>query len=424
MANRDYYEVLGISKTVNDEEIRKAFRKKAMEYHPDRNKSADAEERFKEINEAYQVLSDSKKRSQYDAYGHAAVNGNGGFDRPFEGFDVFGGFGDIFDSFFGDVSGQRARQGQRGGDLEQRATLTFEEAVFGAEREVEVTRKERCDHCSGAGNEPGTAVNTCATCRGSGQVRRAQRSIFGQFAQITTCTTCRGSGKTIEKSCTECRGAGMQRRQRTIAVKIPAGVEDGMQVRLTGEGDAGSGRGPAGNLYVHLGVKKHQFFRREGNDLLYIMPLNLVEAALGVEKFIPILEGGEQVIDIPQGTQPGQEFRIKGKGVPHLNLNRRGDLRILVDIKVPDALNAQQRALLEELARSLGITGASQGPVTGDAPDPEPSEFNGASRASQDQGPPPDSSNPDSSQNDGPDAVGDDPVKEKGIFDRIKESLG
>ena len=424
MANRDYYEVLGISRTDNNEEIRKAFRKKAMEYHPDRNKSADAEDRFKEINEAYQVLSDSKKRSQYDAYGHAGVNGNGGFDRPFEGFDVFGGFGDVFDSFFGDVSGQRARQGQRGGDLEQRAILTFEEAVFGAEREVDVTRLERCDHCSGEGNEPGTAVNTCATCRGSGQVRRAQRSIFGQFAQITTCTTCRGNGKTIEKSCTECRGSGMLRRQRKIAVKIPAGVEAGMQVRLTGEGDAGSVRGPSGNLYVQLGVKDHQFFRRDGNDLLYIMPLNLVEAALGVEKTIPILEGGDQIIDIPQGTQPGQEFRIKGKGVPYLNLNRRGDLRILVNLKVPDALNAHQRALLEELARSLGIAGTPQKAATGGVPNPGFPGFNGGSQeeeSSVETGGQSPGTDEDGIQNP---ETGGDQVKEKGIFDRIKESLG
>ena len=421
MANRDYYEVLGISRTDNGEEIRKAFRKKAMEFHPDRNKSADAEDKFKEINEAYQVLSDSKKRSQYDAYGHAAVNGNGGFDRPFEGFDVFGGFGDIFDSFFGDVSGQRTRRGQRGGDLEQRTTLSFEEAVFGTEREVDVTRLERCEHCSGAGNEPGTTVNTCTTCRGSGQVSRSQRSIFGQFAQITTCTTCRGIGQTIEKSCTGCRGSGMQRRQRKIAVKIPAGVENGMQVRLSGEGDAGSGTGPSGNLYVHLGVKNHQFFRREGNDLLYIMPLNLVEAALGVEKTIPTLDGEEQILRVPQGTQPGQEFRVKGQGVPHLNLNRRGDLRILVDLKVPDALNAQQKALLEELARSLGISGTAQEPVTDEASNPEITES-------------PDSNSDLNSATTGEaSSMGEDwqeqetresGVKDKGIFDRIKESLG
>ena len=359
MANRDYYDVLGVSKTDNDEEIRRAFRKMAMQYHPDRNKEAGAEEKFKEINEAYQVLSDSKKRAQYDSFGKAGMGANGGFDRPFDGFDVFGGFGDIFDSFFGDASGRRTREAQRGGDINQRVSLSFEESIFGAERQVNVTRLEKCQRCSGAGNEPGTAINKCPTCRGSGQVRRAQRSIFGQFAQITTCTTCRGAGKVIEKSCNICRGAGQERRERKISVKIPAGVDDGMQVRLTGEGDIGSGGGPAGNLYVHLTVKEHQIFQRDGNDLVYFMPLNVAEAALGVEKYVPTLDGEDEKLKVPQGTQPGAEFRIKGKGVPHLNLNRRGDLRILVDLKVPSRLNAEQRALLEQLARSMSGNGDS-----------------------------------------------------------------
>ena len=359
MANRDYYDVLGVSKTDNDEEIRRAFRKMAMQYHPDRNKEAGAEDKFKEINEAYQVLSDSKKRAQYDSFGRAGMGANGGFDRPFDGSDVFGGFGDIFDSFFGDASGRRTREAQRGGDINQRVSLSFEESIFGAERQVNVTRLEKCQRCSGAGNEPGTAINKCPTCRGSGQVRRAQRSIFGQFAQITTCTTCRGAGKVIEKSCNICRGAGQERRERKISVKIPAGVDDGMQVRLTGEGDIGSGGGPAGNLYVHLTVKEHQIFQRDGNDLIYFMPLNVAEAALGVEKYVPTLDGEDEKLKVPQGTQPGAEFRIKGKGVPHLNLNRRGDLRILVDLKVPNRLNAEQRALLEQLARSMSGNGDS-----------------------------------------------------------------
>ena len=359
MANRDYYDVLGVSKTDNDEEIRRAFRKMAMQYHPDRNKEAGAEDKFKEINEAYQVLSDSKKRAQYDSFGRAGTGANGGFDRPFDGFDVFGGFGDIFDSFFGDASGRRTREAQRGGDINQRVSLSFEESIFGAERQVNVTRLEKCQRCSGAGNEPGTAINKCPTCRGSGQVRRAQRSIFGQFAQITTCTTCRGAGKVIEKSCNICRGAGQERRERKISVKIPAGVDDGMQVRLTGEGDIGSGGGPAGNLYVHLTVKEHQIFQRDGNDLIYFMPLNVAEAALGVEKYVPTLDGEDEKLKVPQGTQPGAEFRIKGKGVPHLNLNRRGDLRILVDLKFPSRLNAEQRALLEQLARSMSGNGDS-----------------------------------------------------------------
>ena len=385
MANKDFYEALGVARTDNEEEIRKAFRKKAMEFHPDRNKSEGAEEKFKEINEAYQVLSDPKKRAQYDRYGRAGVSSNGGHDRPFDGFDVFGGFGDIFDSFFGDVSGRREQQVQRGDDLQQRVVLDFNEAVFGTEREVEVTRQESCQRCSGAGSEPGTEVSSCATCRGSGQVRRSQRSVFGQFAQISSCPACRGSGKVIKTPCTTCRGTGVDRRKRKISVTIPAGVEAGMQVRLTGEGDVGRGGGPAGNLYVHLDVRDHKQFNREGNDLLYVLPVNLAEAALGVEKEVPTLDGDTVTVKVPQGTQPGAEFRIRGKGVPHLHGNRRGDLRVLVNLQVPKTLDSQQRELLQQLARS----------------------FN---------------SNPGGDNSGGVDHDSDDD-SDKGIFERIKEVL-
>jgi len=353
MAKQDYYKVLGVARNDSEEEIRKAFRKKALEYHPDRNKSAGAEDKFKEINEAYQVLSDTKKRSLYDRHGEAGVSTNGGFDRPFDGFDVFGGFGDIFDSFFGDVSGRRARQAQRGGDLQQRVVLSFEEAVFGTEREVEVTRLERCQRCSGAGNEPGTTIGRCTTCRGSGQVRRSQRSIFGQFSQISACPTCQGSGNVIKNPCTTCRAAGVERRKRKIAVSIPAGVEGGMQVRLSGEGDVGRDGGPSGNIYVHVDVRNHQFFNRDGNDLVYRLPINMAEAALGVEKSVPTLDGASETLKVPQGTQAGAEFRIRGKGIPHLHSDRRGDLRVLVDLQVPRTLDSNQRKLLEDLAFAL-----------------------------------------------------------------------
>ncbi|MSQ06378.1 MAG: molecular chaperone DnaJ [Dehalococcoidia bacterium] len=353
MAKLDYYEVLGVARTDNEEEIRKAFRKKAMQYHPDRNKSPDAEEKFKEINEAYQVLTDTKKRAQYDRFGQAGVGSNGGFDRPFEGFDVFGGFGDIFDSFFGDATARRAREPQRGADLQQRVVLSFQESVFGVEREIEVPRLEECQRCTGAGAEPDTEVKSCATCRGSGQVRRTQRSVFGQFAHIGACPTCQGRGSIIETPCTQCRGAGVERKQRRIAVRIPAGVEHGMQVRLTGEGDVGRNGGPGGSLYVYMEVQPHSVFSREGYDLVYPMWLNLAEAALGVERQVPTLDGDPEMLKIPQGTQPGAEFRIKGKGIPHLEDHRRGDLRVLVNLQVPRSLNSQQRKLLEELARSL-----------------------------------------------------------------------
>ena len=353
MADRNYYDILGVGRGTGEEDIRKAFRKKAMEFHPDRNKSPDAEDKFKEINEAYQVLSDSNKRAQYDQFGKAGVRSNGGADQPFDGFDVFGGFGDIFDSFFGEGSRRRGPQQRVGADLQHRVVLSFEESVFGAEHEVELTRLEKCGVCSGAGNEPGTVLETCTTCKGNGQVRRAQRSVFGQFTQVIACTTCRGQGTIIRTPCSNCRGVGKERKPRKIAVSIPAGVESGMQVRLTGEGDTGSEGGGSGNLYVYIEVREHQFFQRDGTDLLYELPVNIAEAALGVEKSIPTLDGKEESLKLPQGTQPGAEFRIKGKGVYHLHSNRRGDLRVMVDVRVPGSLDNRQRELLGELAKSF-----------------------------------------------------------------------
>jgi len=352
MANRDYYDILGVGKGVGEEDIRRAFRKKAMEFHPDRNKSHDAEEKFKEINEAYQVLSDSNKRAQYDQFGKAGVGANGGAGQPFDGFEGFGGFGDIFDSFFGNGSGRR-RQAQRGSDLQHRVVLSFEESIFGAERQVDLARLEDCETCSGAGNEPGTPLDTCGTCKGNGQVRRAQRSVFGQFTQVVTCSSCQGRGKTIKTACSNCRGGGKERKTRKIAVNIPAGVEAGMQVRLTGEGDVGAEGGSTGNLYVYIDVQEHQYFDRDGSDITYILPVNIAEAALGAQKSIPTLDGKDEDLKLPQGTQPGTEFRIKGKGVPHLHGNRRGDLLVTVDVRVPGSLDNRQQELLRELAESF-----------------------------------------------------------------------
>ncbi len=398
MTKTDYYEVLGVTRQDSEEEIRKAFRRKAMEYHPDRNKEPDAEEKFKEINEAYQVLSDSSKRAQYDRFGHAGVDG-GGFDRPFDGFDVFGGFGDIFDSFFGDAGGRRSRAPQRGSDLQQRVNLTFQEAAFGVEREIEVSRVEVCHNCSGAGNEPGTPVNTCGTCAGNGQVRRTQRSLFGQFAQVTTCPTCQGKGSTIESPCAICRGAGMERRNRKTLVNIPAGVQGGMQVRLTGEGNVGANGGPPGNLYIEVSVARHETFEREDYDLLYSLPLNLAEAALGVEKDIPTLEGDTVSLKIPQGTQPGGQFRIRGRGISHINNARKGDLRVFVDIQVPQKLTSKQRRLLEEFAKSID-------PDFGEKDISEPEE-----------------EFVESDEGIALEQEEDRNSKEKGIFDRIKDAL-
>ena len=281
MADQDYYTLLGVARDASEEDIRRAFRRKAMEYHPDRNKNPDAEEKFKEINEAYQVLSDSKKRTQYDRFGKAGVSGGAqGAGSPFDGFEGFGGFGDIFDSFFGGASSRAGRQPRRGGDLQQHVTLSFEESVFGASREIEINRLEMCHHCSGACSEPGTSVDTCTDCRGSGQVRRSQRSVFGQFTQVAPCHSCRGRGSIINSPCTLCRGAGRERRKRKIEVKIPSGIDHGMQVRINGEGDVGSDGGGSGNLYVAIGVQEHNLFQRDGADIVYTLPLNVAEAAL------------------------------------------------------------------------------------------------------------------------------------------------
>ena len=354
MAKRDYYEVLGVSKGVSEEAVRKAYRKKAMEYHPDRNKNPDAEDKFKEVNEAYHVLIDSQKRANYDRFGHAGVGvGSGGLGRDFDGADVFGGFGDIFDSFFGEFTGRgRQRTSQRGDDIQYGVTIPFEDAAFGTEREVEVARVEKCHRCSGSGSEPGTSPTTCQTCRGAGQVRRSQKSIFGQFTQVTACPTCRGVGSTISSPCNSCHGAGSERRNRKIAIKIPAGVEDGMQIRLTGEGDVGINGGPAGNLYIQLSVAAHKEFRREGQDLIYELPLNFVQAALGDEVEIPTLSG-QETLKIPSGTQSGAVFRIKGKGVPQLNGHRIGDMVVPITLQVPTSLDARQRSLLEELGKTM-----------------------------------------------------------------------
>ena len=407
MAQTDYYEVLGVSKQGTEEDIRRAFRKKAMEFHPDRNKEPGAEDKFKEINEAYQVLSDSTKRAQYDRFGHAGVNG-GSHDRPFDGFDGFGGFGDIFESFFGEAGARRSRAPQRGSDLQQQVVLEFEEAAFGVERELDVSRVEICHRCSGAGNEPGTSISTCGTCGGNGQVRRTQRSVFGQFAQVTTCPTCQGRGTTMDTPCSNCRGVGMERRTRKTVVNIPAGIQDGMQVRLTGEGNAGANGGPPGNLYIQVEVKRHRVFQRDEYDLLYILSLNVAEASLGAEKQVPTLEGDTTTLRIPGGTQHGAEFRVRGKGIPHVRGGRKGDLRVYADVNIPNRLSRQQKKLLEELARTFD-------PDYGKETPPYDDETN-RDVLREEAGDPVDDVG--LSEEDGG-ASG----KEKGLFDRIKDVL-
>lgn len=411
----DYYETLGVDRGANEEEIRRAFRRKAMEFHPDRNKTPGAEDKFKEINEAYQVLSDQEKRTRYDRFGHAGVNGGG--ERGFDGFDPFGGFGDIFDTFFGG-GGRTANQPRSGEDISQRVNLTFEEAVFGCDKDIEINRVEPCHHCSGAGNEPGTTINTCRTCNGSGQVRRAQRSVFGQFAVTTPCSSCNGNGRSIETPCSNCRARGFERRRRTRTVTIPAGVDNGMQVRITGEGDAGANGGPPGNLYVQVRVREHPFFVRDESDLLYRTSLNMAEAALGMTKPIPTLEGDDVDLDIPPGTQAGSEFRVRSRGVPRIRrdgrpTDRRGDIRVLVDVDIPAKMNKYQRKLVEDLAYSLANNGkrppaaprkkraSNRKPAQNEAAEPEDAAADAGAGAQEPQ------------QDD----------KQRGLFDRIKDTL-
>jgi molecular chaperone DnaJ len=350
---RDYYDVLGVSRGASPEEIKKAFRRLAMQYHPDRNKEPGAEAKFKEISEAYEVLSDPDKRSAYDRFGHAGLQGFDG-GRGFEGFD-FGGLGDIFDAFFGGTStARRARQPQRGADRRADVEISFEEAAFGCEREIEVERVERCTRCAGSGSEPGSHLARCPTCDGSGQVRRVSRSFFGQFVNIATCSQCQGEGRIITEPCKDCRGSGRQRRTRTLAIKIPAGVSDGSRMRLSGEGDAGLNGGSPGHLYVYITVRPHPYFTREEDDLVYELQMNPAQAALGFEASVPTLEGETATVKVPPGTQSGRVFVLKGKGVPRLDGGGRGDLLVRATVVIPTELTDEQRELLRRLAESFG----------------------------------------------------------------------
>ena len=349
---QDYYELLGVPRTASDEEIKRAFRKLAFQYHPDRNHDLGAEARFKEINEAYQVLSDPEKRSRYDRYGRVDVEGG----LPDFGF---GGLGDVFESFFGGFDTPFGRTAQRvpqkGDSLQCHLTLSFREAVFGCSKEAEVQRIELCPSCRGTGSEPGTSPQTCPDCRGTGQVKRLQQSVFGRFAHITTCSRCAGSGTVITSPCAQCRGRGRIKTRRKTKVDIPAGVDDGYRLRLDGEGSAGLCGGPSGDLYVALSVTPDTVFHREGSDIIYQLPTNFAQAALGDKVAVASLDGKVE-FKIPPGTQDGTTFRFKGKGVPHVDRKGRGDLLVRVDIITPERLDKNQRRLFEELAKTLPRT--------------------------------------------------------------------
>jgi molecular chaperone DnaJ len=344
---RDYYEVLGVPREAGEQEIKSAYRKLALQFHPDRNpNNPDAEEKFKECSEAYAILADADKRAAYDRFGHAAVSGagSGGFD-PTVFQDVSEIFGDFFG--FGDLFGSGSRRGsraQRGPDLREDVTLEFEEAVFGTETSVTVRRHETCEECRGSGAAPGKAPVPCRSCGGRGQVRYQQ----GFFSMARTCPTCQGAGSVITDPCPRCKGEGRVLRQRTVDTKVPAGVEDGTRIRFSGMGEAGAHGGPAGDLYVVLHVKEHPFFEREGNDLHCVIPVSFTQAALGTEIRVPTLEG-EHVLKVPDGTQSGNTMRIRGKGVPVLNGHGKGDLFVEVRVQTPGKLNKRQRELLQEL---------------------------------------------------------------------------
>ncbi len=361
MSKRDYYEVLGVSRDAPDAEVKKAYRRLAREYHPDVAKDdPTAAEKFKEINEAYEVLSDADKRARYDQFGHAGTDPNaGGFGGGFGGGGAgdFGdfGMGDIFDMFFGGMRGGqgRTRGPQRGADLRYDMAISFEEAAFGVEKEIQVPRLENCPTCAGSGARPGTHAATCPVCRGAGQVQVATQTAFGRFMSVRTCDHCHGEGRIIESPCPECGGAGRVRRHRKISVKVPQGVDSDSRLRIAGSGEAGSRGGPPGDLFIVISVKPHSVFRRRDDDVLMEAPLSFVQAALGTEIEVPTLDGPVK-LKIPEGTQAGTSFRLRGKGIPHLRGHGRGDQHVKVIVVTPTRLTEKEREVLRQLAELRG----------------------------------------------------------------------
>ncbi len=346
---RDFYEVLGVARGASEDELKKAYRRLAKQYHPDTNKEPGAEARFIEVNEAYETLSDPQKRTIYDRYGHAGLNGGGA-----GGFGDFAGFGsinDLFDFFAGATGTTRRSEPQRGADIRYELTISFEEAVFGCQKEIELPRWEACSTCRGSGAQPGTSTTRCPACQGKGEIRRVQQSIFGQFVNVTMCERCRGEGKVITTPCEKCRGQGRVRNIRRVVVNIPAGVDDGINVRVTGEGEVSSRGGTPGNLYVILSVKSHPFFKRQGNDIMYELPISFSQAALGDEVEVPTVDGKSTTLKVPAGTQSNRSFRLKGMGVPVVHSSQRGDQHVIVKVVTPTNLSAEQKRLLEEFAR-------------------------------------------------------------------------
>lgn len=357
MDKRDYYETLGVERNADDALMKKAFRKLAQKYHPDVNQSPEAESTFKEINEAYQVLSDPQKRAVYDRYGHAGLSGASGMGDFNQGF---GDLGSIFEELFSGFAGQgrgggRRNAPRRGADLRVDITLPFEQAAFGTERELEVPRMESCDRCHASGAEPGSDPERCSTCGGAGEVQRRQQSpLFGTIVTASPCPRCNGAGELISSPCAKCHGQKRVRVTRKLKVNVPAGVDDGTRIRLAGEGEAGALGGPAGNLYVVISVESHPIFVRNEFDLQMELPINFAQAALGANLQIPTLDGNPDRLEIPAGTQTGKSFRKRGLGIPRLQRSGRGDLIVTVRVKTPTSLNTEQKELLRRLAESFG----------------------------------------------------------------------
>lgn len=360
MEKRDYYDVLGVDKNASEQDIKKAYRKQAMKYHPDRNPGDKAaEEKFKEVSEAYEILSDSQKRKTYDQFGHAGFDPRSGFGGGggFQGAD-FGDFGDIFGSMFGDFFGgggmrQRRNGPRKGADLRYSMDLTFEEAAFGTEKDITFKREEECDVCHGSGAKPGTKPKQCSTCHGTGQVSQQVRTPFGTMMQSSTCPTCHGAGEVIEDRCSKCGGRKTVPGKKTVSVKVPSGIEDSTVLRMTGQGQPGERGGPRGDLLIHLRVQPHKIFERDGNTVWMEMPISFAQAALGDEIEVPTLDGNVKY-KIPEGTQTGTIFRLKEKGIPYRNARGRGDQRVRVKVEVPKKLTEKQKELLRAFAAESG----------------------------------------------------------------------
>ncbi|MFC3882978.1 molecular chaperone DnaJ [Bacillus songklensis] len=353
MSKRDYYEILGVSKSATKDEIKKAYRKLSKKYHPDINKEADAAEKFKEIKEAYEVLSDDQKKAHYDQFGHTDPNqGFGGFGG---GADFGGGFGfeDIFSSIFGGGRRRDPNAPRQGADLQYTMTLSFEDAVFGKETTIEIPREETCDTCHGSGAKPGSKVDTCSHCHGTGQMSIEQNTPFGRIVNRRTCQYCNGKGKIIREKCGTCHGTGRINKNKKINVKIPAGVDDGQQLRVAGQGEPGFNGGPPGDLYVVFHVRSHEFFERDGDDVYCEMPLTFAQAALGDEIEVPTLHGKVK-LKIPAGTQTGTKFRLKGKGIPNVRGYGQGDQHVIIRVITPTKLSEKQKQLLREFADLSG----------------------------------------------------------------------